>query len=365
MKAKGSFYLTVDLQFFSEEKTEKATPKKRREARNKGQVAKSMELSSSLMLAAFFLFLLIYGKYLGTQLLFLFRKLFTSYLIGELSPAGTHKLFADLTMLCFKIVLPVLLVSFVAALFSNYIQIGFLFTTENLKFNLKKLNPIEGAKRIFSMRTLVELLKNILKITLMGGVSYWLLKKEIGTILQLSQMGAAQMISYLFTFIVKLGLITSVLYVVIGVADFIFQKFDHEKKLRMSIKEIKDEHKKSEGDPLVKGKIRELQREMSMNRMIQDVPTADVVITNPTHYAIAISYDASKSSAPIVLAKGVDFMAQKIKEIAKENGVIMTENKPLARALYANVEIGQEIPEDLFKAVAEILAYVYRLKGKF
>lgn len=349
----------------SGEKTEKATPQKRKEARNKGQVAKSIEFSSSLMLLAFFSFLLAYGKTLGANLLLLFHDLFSSYLTIDLSPKNIQQLFTDLSLLSLQTVLPVLLVSFIAALFSNYIQIGFLFTAENFKFDLKKLNPIEGAKRIFSMRSVVELLKNIIKITVMALVSYFLLKKEIMAILHFPQMNVAQVVGYLFNLIVKLGIVTSIVYVVIGIADFIFQKYDHEKKLRMSIQDIKDEHKKSEGDPLVKGKIRELQRQMSMNGMIQDVPKADVVITNPTHYAIAISYDANAGKAPVVIAKGVDFMAQKIKEIAKENGVIISENKPLARALYSSVEIGQEIPEDLFKAVAEILAYVYRLKGRF
>ncbi|PEQ89543.1 flagellar biosynthesis protein FlhB [Bacillus sp. AFS006103] len=357
--------LTLDLQFFAEEKTEKATPQKRRETRRKGQVAKSAEVSSSLMLVSFFLFLLYYGKYFATNILVLFQNIFSSYLLLDLSAASTHKLFVDLSLLTIKIVLPILAMLFVVGLLSNYLQFGFLLTTENFKFDFKKINPLEGAKRILSVRSLVDLLKNILKIVLIGGVAYFLLKKEIGTFLHLSQMGIRQIIDYLFTIIIKVGVFTSGVYVVLGAADFLYQKYDHEKKMKMSLKEIKDEHKKSEGDPLVKGKIKELQRAMSLNRMMSDVPKADVIITNPTHYAIAIMYDANDTRAPVVIAKGVDFMAQKIKEIGKENGIILSENRPLARALYANVEIGQEIPEELFKAVAEILAYVYRLKGKF
>ncbi|MGG3466009.1 flagellar biosynthesis protein FlhB [Neobacillus pocheonensis] len=365
MRVKSQFFLQLDLQFFAEEKTEKATPQKRKEARKKGQVAKSAEVSASLLLLSFFLFLLYYGKYLGSSLLELFRAIFSNYLFVDLTASSTEKLFIDLSYIALKIVLPILVVSFVVGLCSNYLQVGFLFTTENLKFNLNKLNPVDGAKRILSMRSIVDLLKNILKMTLIAAISYVLLKKEIGTFLHFSQMRIEQIVEYLFSVIVKLGLSTSVMYVVIGVADFIYQKYDNEKKMRMSLQEIKDEHKKSEGDPLIKGKIKEMQRAMSLNRMMADVPKADVIITNPTHYAIAIAYDANDSKAPVVLAKGVDYMAQKIKETAKENGVIITENKPLARALYANVEIGQEIPEELFKAVAEILAYVYRLKGKF
>ncbi|WP_066067224.1 flagellar biosynthesis protein FlhB [Neobacillus soli] len=365
MRVDDQFLLKLDLQFFAEEKTEKATPQKRKEARKKGQVAKSVEVSSSIQLLSFFLFLLFYGNYFATTIFVLFRDVFSAYLLIDLTAASTYKLFVDLSFITIKLVLPILLVIFVAALLSNYLQFGFLFTTENLKFNFKKINPIEGAKRILSIRSLVELLKNSLKIILIAGISYFLLKKEITTFLHFSQMEITQIIAYLFSVIIKMGVATSAMYVVLGAADFIYQNYDNEKKMKMSLKEIKDEHKKSEGDPLVKGKIKEMQRAMSLNRMIHDVPTADVIITNPTHYAIAIAYDANDSKAPVVVAKGVDFIAQKIKEIAKENGVVLTENKPLARALYANVEIGQEIPEELFKAVAEILAYVFRLKGKF
>lgn len=359
------FLIRLDLQLFSEEKTEKATPQKRKESRQKGQVAKSVEVSSSMMLLAFFFFLLFYGKFLGTNLMMLVRGIFSTYLLMDVSPESTHKLFVDLSVLTIKIVLPLFLITFVIGLFSNYIQIGFLFTTENFKFDLNKLNPIEGAKRILSIRSVFELVKNILKISLIIGVSVFILQKEIMTISYLSQMTIEQMVEYLFGLIIKLGISLSILYIVLGVIDFIYQRYDNEKKMRMSKKDIKDEHKKSEGDPLIKGKIKEKQREMTFNRMMQEVPKADVVITNPTHFAVALTYDADLSRAPVVVAKGADFMALKIKEVAKEHGVITTENKPLARALYANVEIGQEVPEELFKAVAEILAYVYRLKGKF
>lgn len=365
MRVRDQFLLKLDLQSFADEKTEKATPQKRKETRKKGQVAKSVEVSSSILLLSFFLFILVYGKYFGSTLLDLFRYIFSSYLLLDLTFDNVTMVFVELSFITVKLVLPILLVLVVAGLSANFIQVGFLFTTETLKFDLNKLNPIEGAKRILSMRSIVELLKNILKIILIGWISYFILKKEIATILHFPQMGVNQIIDYLFSVIIKLGVSTSIFYVILGVADYIYQKYDNEKKMKMSIKDIKDEHKKSEGDPLIKGKIKEMQRAMSLNRMIQDVPTADVVITNPTHFAIAIAYDSDGSKAPVVIAKGVDFMAQKIKEVAKENGVIITENKPLARSIYANVEIGQEIPEELFKAVAEILAYVFRLKGKF
>lgn len=365
MNKSTTFLLRLDLQLFSGEKTEKATPQKRRETRKKGQVAKSIEVSTALMFLSFFLFLTFYGKYLGSNIMLMFRGIFSTFLLLELSPESTQEIFMGLSINVLKTILPLLFVTYLAALLSGYIQIGFLFTTENLKFSLNKLNPIEGAKRIFSLRSIVELIKNLLKITMIAGVSIFLLKKELPMLIRLSEMSIGKIVEYLFSLITKLGLSISGLYAILGIADYMYQRFDHEKKMKMSKQDIKDEMKKTEGDPFIKGKIKEKQREMTFNRMMQEVPKADVIITNPTHYAVAISYDSNGTKAPVVVAKGVDFIAQKIKEIAKENGIITTENKPLARALYANVEIGQEIPEELFKAVAEILAYVYQLKGKY
>jgi flagellar biosynthetic protein FlhB len=357
--------LRLDLQLFSGEKTEKATPKKKQEARKKGQVAKSMDLQSSFLLLAAFLFLLVYSKQLGQSLLALFRRGFSDYVLWDLTADSVESLFLQLTVIAFKMTAPVLGLAFVAALLSVLGQVGFLVTTEPLKMDLKKINPIEGAKRIFSMRSVVELLKSIIKIIMIFFVSYFVIKKEIYTILRLGESDVYTFIQTMVSIVMKLGIILSALYVVISVLDYMYQRLDHEKNLRMSKQEVKDEHKKTEGDPLIKHKIKEKQRQFSMNRMIQSVPKADVIITNPTHYAVAIQYDANEMGAPTVIAKGVDYVAQRIKDVGKEHDIVVMENKPLARALYASVEVGEEIPEEMFKAVAEILAYVYRLKKKF
>jgi flagellar biosynthetic protein FlhB len=228
---------------------------------------------------------------------------------------------------------------------------------------LNKLDPIQGFKRIYSMRAIVELLKSLLKITVVGVVTFAVLWMDIDNILRLSQMTVEQSFVFIASLTVKMGLYASGALLILSFLDYLYQRFDYEKNLRMSKQDIKDEYKKSEGDPLIKSKIRQRQREMAMRRMMQDVPTADVVITNPTHYAIALKYDEKKMDAPYVVAMGVDHVAQKIKEIAKANDIIMVENRPLARALYDQVDLGQAVPEEFFQAVAEIIAYVYQTKS--
>ena len=263
-----------------------------------------------------------------------------------------------------KIVGPTLGIVLVIALAVNYMQVGVLFTTEPLMMKLSKLDPIQGAKRIFSLRSLVELLKSLLKISTGILVAYmvlWDIKEEV---VRLSLTSVESVLSFAAAEAVKVGLYIGILLVILGAFDYFYQKYEHTKNLRMSKQDIKDEYKKSEGDPLIKSKIKERQRQMAMRRMMQEVPKADVIITNPTHFAVAIQYEAGTMTAPTVIAKGQDYVALKIKEIAKKNGVITMENKPLARALFSQVEIGQQIPEEMFKAVAEVLAYVYKLQGK-
>jgi flagellar biosynthetic protein FlhB len=244
------------------------------------------------------------------------------------------------------------------------LQVGTLFTLEPLKMKLDKLNPIQGAKRLFSLKSLVELAKSLIKISVGILVAYnllWGVKEEL---LKLSQTSIEAALAFTAHEVVKLGLYIGVLYIVLAVLDYMYQRYEYEKSLRMSKQDIKDELKNTEGDPLIKGKIKEKQRQMAMRRMMQELPKADVVITNPTHFAVAIKYDSASMTAPTVIAKGQDYLALKIKEIAKKHRIVTMENKPLARALYSQVEIGQQIPEELFKAVAEVLAYVYKLQGK-
>ena len=262
------------------------------------------------------------------------------------------------------ILLPIMLIAMVAAVGANLFQFGLLFTAEPLKFDLKKIDPIKGLKRIFSIRAIVELMKSILKISFIGSTTSLILWMNIDKVLGLAFKTPADILTTIGQLTALMGIVASFVLLFISILDFFYQKFDYEKNLKMSKQDIKDEHKNSEGDPIIKSRIKQRQREMAMRRMMQEIPQADVVITNPTHYAIAIKYDDGDMDAPIVVAKGVDFVAQKIKLIAKEHEIVMVENRPLARAMYDEVEIGERIPEAFFKAVAEILAYVYRIQRK-
>ncbi|MFD2212836.1 flagellar biosynthesis protein FlhB [Metabacillus endolithicus] len=355
--------LRLDLQFFAGEKTEKATPRKKQDARKKGQVAKSADVNTAISLLAIFLSFLFIGAFMRDRILLMMRGTFQDYLLIELSDQNVHDLFITLAYQSAIILAPVMGVALVAGILANYLQVGFLFSTEAIQMKLNKLDPIQGFKRIYSMRAIVELLKSLLKITFVGFVTFSVLWLDIENVLRLSHMTVEQSLIYIATLTVKMGLFASAALLLLSLLDYLYQRYDYEKNLKMSKQDIKDEYKKSEGDPLIKSKIKQRQREMAMRRMMQDVPNADVVITNPTHYAIALKYDETKMDAPFVVAMGVDLVAQKIKEVAKANDVVMVENRPLARALYAQVDIGQAIPDEFFQAVAEIIAYVYQAKS--
>jgi flagellar biosynthetic protein FlhB len=358
-------YIRLNLQFFAEEKTEKATPKKRQDARKKGQVPKSTDVNTALILLIVFLFLWLFGgAIIGTTMIDLLKQVFQTYLLMEITPNTVSTIFFEILAETAKVLLPIMLVAMIAGVASSYMQVGALFTTEPLKLQLNKLDPIKGAKRIFSVRALVELLKSLLKIGLVGTVVYVILWFNLEDVMLLSQKTVENGFHVIAQLTVQMGIAVALLLLFLAVPDYLYQKFDHEKQNRMSKKDIKDEHKNMDGDPQVKSKRKQKQMEMAMQRMMQEVPKADVVITNPTHFAVALRYDEDKADAPIIVAKGVDFVAQKIKGLAAEHEVITVENKPLARALYHQTEIGQQVPEDLFKAVAEVLAFVYRLKNK-
>ncbi|UII57426.1 flagellar biosynthesis protein FlhB [Cytobacillus spongiae] len=356
--------LSLNLQYFAGEKTEKATPKKRQDSRKKGQVAKSQDVNTAVVLLAIFLFLLFAGGYLNDIILNLFRHSFDEFIHIQVTEENVYVLFLDILKELVFFLGPIMLVAMIAGVAANYMQFGFLFSTEAIQFKLEKIDPIKGFKRIFSIRAIVELFKSILKISFVGIVTFTVLWLRIDDILILSQKSVGAAMVTLASLTVQMGLFASAALLFLSVLDYLYQKYDFEKNIRMSKQDIKDEYKNSEGDPLIKSKIKQRQREMAMRRMMQEVPNADVVITNPTHYAIALKYDEKKLDAPFVVAKGVDYVAQKIKYIAKENEVMTVENRPLARALYDQAEIGDAIPEEFFKAVAEILAYVYRTKNK-
>ncbi|QXM06134.1 flagellar biosynthesis protein FlhB [Crassaminicella indica] len=359
------FLFKIDLQFFNGEKTEKATPRKKKQAREEGQVLQSREINSALILLFTFCVLNLMGSYIYYNFVgFTKNILLEIKRIDELfSVGGIHKLFIQSIFLTAKIVIPILAAAFITGLICSYMQVGFLFTTKPLTPKFSKLNPINGLKKFFSMRPLIELFKSLVKICAVGYVIFGYIIKQSKNILNVMDMEMLQIAGYVGKTIVNIAFRAAMVLLVLAVVDYFYQKWEFEKELRMSKQEIKEEYKQMEGDPKIKAKIKEKQRQMSMGRMMQDIPNADVIITNPTHYAIAIRYDSNIEDAPIVLAKGKDLIAQKIKKIASENDIVIVENKPLARAIYSTVDIGDYIPPDLYQAVAEVLAYVYRIKN--
>ncbi|MFC4812371.1 flagellar biosynthesis protein FlhB [Paenibacillus sp. GCM10023250] len=360
----NNYRWALDLQLFSQEKTERATPKKREEARKKGQLAKSPELPAAFILLFVFLSFLMLGGYYKERLMYLFGLLLEQKLLMDVTAENVETLFSDLMMQGLMLLAPIFIIALLVALLGNYMQVGVLITGDPLKMKFGKLNPVKGLKSIFSMRSAVEFVKNILKLLVIGFVVYATLMSEKDRILGLATVSIGNMFGFIASVTIRLGVEIGAILVAIAVFDYFYKRFEHEKSLRMSKQDIKDEHKKAEGDPLIKGKIRERQRRAALQRMMQQVPKADVVITNPTHFAIALQYDGSKMEAPTVVAKGMDFVALRIREIAKEHDVITMENKPLARALYERTDIGDTVPADLFQAVAEVLAYVYKLKNR-
>lgn len=356
--------LPLDLQLFSQEKTESATPRKRQETRKKGQVAKSMELPGAFILLFSFISFAMFGGFYKERIMSLFRETFYQHLNTQITNENVNSMFGTLVVQGLVLLAPIFLITVIVAIMGNFLQFGFLLTGEPLKMKLEKLNPINGAKNIMSLRSLVEFAKSLIKLIVIGVVVYLTLWSEKEKLIALDHVPLQQIFSFAGSLTLSLGIKIGAILVVLAVFDYAYQRYEYEKSIRMSKQDIKDEFKKTEGDPLIKSKIREKQRRMALQRMMQEVPKADVVITNPTHYAIAVQYVASEMEAPKIIAKGQDYIALKIKDIAKEHGVVTMENRPLARALYDRVDIGQTIPADLFQAVAEVLAYVYKLKGK-
>lgn len=360
-----------DLQRFAKEgpggeKTEAATPKKLNDARKEGQVAKSMDLITGFMLLGMFLGLKIFVGYIGTGFLENFIKYYGSIdeIVNEEFTLNTsHSLFQDEITEMLLISLPIILIAVVFAIVFNVAQVKWMVTAKPLKPKFSKFNPISGFKRMFSKDKIMELLKSIAKVGVLTYVVYDTLKDKYTLLFEFYFYNLPSAVISIGTIIINLGIKISFCFLVIAMVDYFYQKHKFSEDMKMTKQEIKDEYKNSEGDPQIKGKIKARMREASQRRMMQVLPEADVVITNPTHLAVALKYDKESSLAPIVIAKGADYLAQKIKEVAREHKVEIVENKPLARMLYYNVDIDQEIPPELYQAVAEILAYVYGLKG--
>lgn len=278
--------------------------------------------------------------------------------------ADSRAVFSMMLMQTLVIIAPLLLIGFVVAFVSDIVQVKWHPTFKPMQPKFSKLSPLKGFKKIFSVNSVVELIKSIAKIGLIVLICYNDLKGKEMLLLNLYTMGLMQAINLAADIVIDLGIKIAAVYMIIALADFIYQRVKFKNDMKMTKQEIKEEYKQQEGDPQVKGQIRQKMREASRRRMMQDLPQADVVITNPTHYAVAIKYDPEVADAPLVIAKGEDYMAARIKEVARENSIEIVENKPLARMLYANVDIGQTIPPELYQAVADVLAFVYHLKGK-
>lgn len=367
--------LRYNLQFFAQsgeggEKTEPATAKKLSDARKEGKVAKSKELTSSFDLIVLFLVLKIFVSFVGERLIGIFGYIynrgpeFAEMKQADLSTKAISSFMMDVIIQWMITVLPFFAFGLIVTLLISIFQVGWEVSTKPMQPKFDKFNPINGFKRIFSKDSLFELLKSIIKIGLIGYAAYTSIKNNQNDLFILYEIPLKQAIALIGNIIINAGLKISVIYLLVGIADYVYQKRKFNEDMKMTKQEVKDEYKNTEGDPQVKGKQRSRMREASQRRMMQDVPKADVVITNPTHYAVAIKYDNEVSTAPIVLAKGENYVAQRIKDVAKENGIDIVENKPVARMLYHNVDIGAEIPPELYQAVAEILAMVYRMNNK-
>lgn len=348
----------------TQERTEQATPRRIQEARRKGQVAKSTDLTGALLLLA--MIALLYA--IQDKFILDLRRYLTNYYSNVGSVDLTEKslllVLNNSSLFLLKLVAPFLAVAMLVGLASSIVQVGFLFSTEVLKPRASVLNPISGLQKMFSVRSLVELVKSVLKFIIIGGVTYSLIKANLGSLMMVFNLSAEGIYSAIIGFVITVAWWAALAYLALSVLDYMYQRYDYKKNLMMSKQEVKEEYKQTEGDPHIKSKQREIRRSMSMNRIITEVPQATVVVTNPTHLSIALKYQQGEMSAPVVVAKGANWLAVRIKEIARENRVPVVEDKEVAQFLYQAVEIGQEIPIEIYQAVAQILAMVHRLKAR-
>jgi flagellar biosynthesis protein FlhB len=348
----------------AQEKTESATPKRRQDVRKKGQVARSQEVGTAISLLIAWCAFRVFGGNAISSMAELFTNNFQNIKQPDFTMTGLASMGLTNVMVFGKVMAPIAGGLVLAGLIANVLQVGFHFAPEAARPQLSRLNPASGFGRIFSSRSLGELVKSIFKLVLVGFLSYKVLNDHIVQLTQLTgsdvRGGLAVVADIGFELLLKIGLA----YMVIAAADYAFQRWQFEKSIKMTKQEVKEEVRSQELNEQIKSRIRSLQRAMARKRMMQRVPQADVVITNPTHYAVAIKYDASKMAAPKVIAKGQRIIAQQIKALARTNGIPLVENKPLAQALFKAVDVDHEIPRDLYKAVAEVLAFIYRLKNQ-
>ncbi|HEX2999312.1 MAG TPA: flagellar biosynthesis protein FlhB [Armatimonadota bacterium] len=346
------------------ERTEAATPKRRQDARRRGQVARSQDLTAALSLAA------------GLGALFAGRGLLWGSLERGMRLAFADLAHSDLVMQSlsswmtpivqqgFIAMAPVCLVAAGAGVLAQVAQVGPLISSQGLQFDANRINPLAGIKRMVTRRTAMEVAKGLGKCTLIGYMIYRWILRDKESLISLGAMPAAQSVDTFVSLCAQLAMRICLLFFILGVADYFYQRREHEQSLRMTRQEVKEEFREQDGDPQLKARVRSIQRQMAQHRMMQDVPTADVVVTNPTRIAVALKYDPERAPAPIVVAKGQRLLAQRIREIAREHGVPIVENRPLARSLYRSVPVGKMIPEQLYRAAAELLALIYRTYGR-
>ncbi len=345
-------------------KTEKATSRRRDEFRKKGSVAKSTEVNTAVILLVAYLVLKVSGKYMYQQFSSMLRYYFENAHRIQVTEDNMMQIFINITVQSLLLTAPVIGSILIAVIIANILQFGLLVTWEPVKPSLTKINIIKGFKNLFSKKSIETLMKSLAKISVVGYIAYSTIRKDIPVIINFFNMDIQQSFFILCTIAMDVLYKIVLVFVIIAAIDYAFQRYTMEEQMKMSKQEIKEEHKRSEGDPLIKGEIRRRQQEMSRHRMMSEVPKADVVVTNPFHVAVAIRYDANSMRAPEVVAKGLRKVAEHIKEIARENDIPLVENPPVARALYKSAKVGKEIPSDLYSVVAEILTYIYKLSGK-
>ena len=349
-----------------QERTEKATPKRKQEARKKGQVAQSKEVSSVMILMVSTTFFYFAGSWMFWNLSEFITGVYQNIDILRFTDVAEASAFSvEIIYKLLSVLLPFLLPIAIAGFLANIFQVGFQINSEAMTPKFSKLNPISGVKRFISLKSLVELGKSIIKILFIGSIAYVLVKNDMKAFPALIHQEVGQTLIFISRGSLKISFFVCLAMLVLAVLDFIYQRWQHEKDLKMTKQEVKDEQRQTYGDPKIKARIRGVQTEMARRRMMDAVPEADVVITNPTHLAIALRFDAQEMIAPRVLAKGAGFVALRIREIAEENQIPIVEEKSLAQVLYKIVGIGDYIPAELYRAVAEVLAYVYRLKGMY
>ncbi|MCM1164723.1 MAG: flagellar biosynthesis protein FlhB [Lachnospiraceae bacterium] len=347
-----------------EEKTEKATPKKRRDQRKEGNVLQSKEIVTAASVLGIFAAVRLLAGFIVKNLLSFTARIYENSAVYDVNADNLMPLVVNIITVVVMVVGPVCAVAMLLGIIPTVAQTRGLFTMKALRPKFSRLNPLEGIKKLFSMQAIVGILKGLIEVIVIAYMIYSEISDRMPTLLSLMDVGLMQGLAYIGLSIFDMVMLICILLVFVAAGDFLFQWWQFEKKLKMSKQEVKEEFKQMEGDPQVKSKIKQRQQQMAQSRMMQEVPSADVIIRNPTHFAVALKYDQDKNRAPEVIAKGKDYLAMKIVEIAEKNDVMCVEDPPLARTLYAEVDIGREIPIELYNAVAEILTVVYREKNK-